>query len=298
MRFYSNGKLLLTGEYLVLNGALALALPTKFGQDLNLIQDKTNLIKWKSINRDGDIWFECELHKDNLNVIRTTSNQVSDIIQRILNTIREINNDFLKSTGSIITTNLSFDKEWGLGSSSTLIYNISKAANIDPFELNNKIFNGSGYDIACASEDSPILYQLIENKRKISKVNFNPPFKDNIYFVYLNKKQNSKKEVKKYSKVDFSRTAISEVSYISNKILTCQTLKDFNNLIFSHEKIISNLISRKTIKDTFFYDFDGEIKSLGAWGGDFILVSSLTNPTSYFKKKGFKTIFKFDDLIC
>ena len=128
-------------------------------------------------------------------------------------------------------------------------------------------------------------------------MNFNPPFKDNIYFVYLNKKQNSKKEVKNYSKIHFSNSAISEVSYISNKILTCQTLKDFNNLIFSHEKIISNLISRKTIKDTFFYDFDGEIKSLGAWGGDFILVSSTNNPTPYFKKKGFKTIFKFDDII-
>ena len=295
MRFYSNGKLLLTGEYLVLNGALALALPTKFGQDLNLIQDKTNLIKWKSINRDGDIWFECELHKDNLNVIRTTSNQVSHIIKSILNTIRESNNDFLKTTGSIITTNLSFDKEWGLGSSSTLIYNISKAAHIDPFELNNKIFNGSGYDIACASEDSPILYQLIENKRKITNVNFNPPFKDNIYFVYLNKKQNSKKELNTVKLI--FKFCNSEVSYISNKILTCQTLKDFNYLIFSHEKIISNLISRNTIKDTFFYDFNGEIKSLGAWGGDFILVSSLKNPTSYFKKKGFKTIFKFDDLI-
>lgn len=30
--FKSNGKLLLTGEYLVLDGAVALALPTKMGQ--------------------------------------------------------------------------------------------------------------------------------------------------------------------------------------------------------------------------------------------------------------------------
>ena len=79
--------------------------------------------------------------------------------------------------------------------------------------------------------------------------------------------------------------------------MTCQTLKDFNYLIFSHEKIISNLISRDTVKDIFFDDFNGEIKSLGAWGGDFILVSSINNPTTYFKKKGFKTIFKFDDII-
>ena len=38
--FYSNGKLLITGEYLVLDGAKAFALPTKFGQ--NLIVEKGN----------------------------------------------------------------------------------------------------------------------------------------------------------------------------------------------------------------------------------------------------------------
>ena len=32
--FYSNGKLLITGEYLVLDGARSLAIPTKFGQFL------------------------------------------------------------------------------------------------------------------------------------------------------------------------------------------------------------------------------------------------------------------------
>ena len=34
--FYSNGKLLITGEYLVLDGAKALALPTKYGQYLTV----------------------------------------------------------------------------------------------------------------------------------------------------------------------------------------------------------------------------------------------------------------------
>ena len=34
--FYSNGKLLLTGEYVVLDGATALAIPTKYGQYLEI----------------------------------------------------------------------------------------------------------------------------------------------------------------------------------------------------------------------------------------------------------------------
>ena len=32
MRFYSNGKLLITGEYVILDGALSLAVPSLLGQ--------------------------------------------------------------------------------------------------------------------------------------------------------------------------------------------------------------------------------------------------------------------------
>ncbi len=48
--FYSRGKLLLTGEYVVLDGALALALPTKFGQSLKVQPIDSQNIFWKSID--------------------------------------------------------------------------------------------------------------------------------------------------------------------------------------------------------------------------------------------------------
>jgi len=38
----------------------------------------------------------------------------------------------------------------GLGSSSTLIVNISKWANVDPFQVHKLISKGSGYDIAAS----------------------------------------------------------------------------------------------------------------------------------------------------
>ena len=59
--FYSNGKLLITGEYLVLNGAKALALPTKFGQSLDVSSLVEKKIIWKSLDADKSIWFETEL---------------------------------------------------------------------------------------------------------------------------------------------------------------------------------------------------------------------------------------------
>jgi len=56
--FYSNGKLLITGEYLVLDGAKAFALPTKFRQNLIVEKGIPQEIQWTSFDADGSIWFE------------------------------------------------------------------------------------------------------------------------------------------------------------------------------------------------------------------------------------------------
>jgi len=50
----------------------------------------------------------------------------------------------------------------------------------------------------------------------------------------------------------------------------------------------------------YFADFEGEIKSLGAWGGDFYLIStnlSYSGVKKYFENKGLNTLFRWDDLI-
>ena len=60
-RYYSNGKLLLTGEYAVLDGATALALPTKFGQSLEVSPRTDERILGKIRDVNGELWFEEEL---------------------------------------------------------------------------------------------------------------------------------------------------------------------------------------------------------------------------------------------
>ena len=145
-----------------------------------------------------------------------------------------------------------------------------------------------------------ILHCFLVNQRHekyIKEVSFRPVFHENIYFVYLNRKQNSLTEVKKYKKTKPSKELISEISEITKNILNCDDYKMFNKLINSHEQIISKLISKQTIKKELFNDFQGEIKSLGAWGGDFIMVSSENSPLNYFKNKGYNTLFKFSDLL-
>ena len=297
MEVYSSGKVLLTGEYVILDGALSLAAPTKFGQYLRLRESRSNLINWKSINFDGNIWFKCSITSDTLKVKSTSSKKISNTLVEIINLIRDYNPTFLKKCGTDISTNLTFEKNLGLGSSSTLISNLSKISGVNPYTLNNKIYKGSGYDIACAESISPILYKLEKDRRTINQVSFKPSFNECIYFVYLNKKQNSFSEIKRYNKNKASISIINEISNITSEILVCNSIDGFNKLIEAHELIISKLISKKTIKDVLFKDFDGSIKSLGAWGGDMIMVTSHNNPSGYFKERGYSTIFKFEELL-
>ena len=297
MEIYSSGKVLITGEYIILNGALSLASPTKFGQHLKFEENQSNLINWKSFNYDGNIWFECSIKNENLEIKSTSSKKISNTLIKIINHIRDYNPSFLKENGSDILTNLTFDKNWGLGSSSTLISNLAKLSGVDPYILNNKIFSGSGYDIACADSTSPIVYQLNKDQKTIDEVSFKPSFYEKIYFIYLNNKQSSISEIENYNKNRASDSIIKEISNITSTILQCNSIEEFNKLIESHELIISKLISKSTVKETLFKDFNGSIKSLGAWGGDMIMATSYDDPNKYFREKGYSTILKFDELL-
>jgi len=62
--FRSNGKLLITGEYAVLDGAKSLAVPTTKGQSLEVSENKTGLISWKSLDENDNIWFESDFRID------------------------------------------------------------------------------------------------------------------------------------------------------------------------------------------------------------------------------------------
>ncbi|WP_223843695.1 hypothetical protein [Blattabacterium cuenoti] len=61
--------------------------------------------------------------------------------------------------------------------------------------------------------------------------------------------------------------------------------------------IISNALNIPTIQEIYFPDYLGIVKSLGAWGGDFVLISYRKGMKNYFNNKGFYTIFSFNEII-
>ena len=299
-RFYSNGKLLLTGEYLVLDGALSLAVPTQFGQSLMIERIDEKKLIWESIDNNRNVWFEDEFYIENdISHFTRNDNTVSKRLLQILNAAKQLNPDFLNSEfGFKITTNLNFPQFWGLGSSSTLINNIAQWANVDAYKLLEQTFGGSGYDIACAQHNVPITYKLENKNRYIDKIDFNPIFKENLYFVHLNKKQNSRDGIEMYNaNKNNSHLAISEISEITSKIINCNSLEHFETLITSHEQIISKIIKQKPVKELLFNDYKSAIKSLGAWGGDFILATGNKYSMNYFSNKGYNTIIPYSEMI-
>jgi hypothetical protein len=87
---------------------------------------------------------------------------------------------------------------------------------------------------------------------------------------------------------------------LSEAFAICREQSEFNRLIIQHEKLIAAVIGKTQVKSEYFADFEGEIKSLGAWGGDFYLVStnlSFSGVKKYFENKGLSPLFRWDDLI-
>ena len=301
-KFYSNGKLLITGEYLVLDGAKSLALPTKQGQYLSISikEEVIGILHWQSFDVHNNLWFSCSFSLSDFKIITSSNKNISKTLYNIFLEIQKMNSDFLRNKNQVInvTTNLTFETNWGLGSSSTLINNIASWAKVNPFDLQFKIFGGSAYDIACAQHDKPIVYQLLNNKPIIEESVFNPLFKDRLFFVHLNKKQNSRDAILRYKKnKENKKNAITEVTEITKKLVMTNSLIEFDSLLKEHEEIIATIIGMKSIQQRMFSDYFGQIKSLGAWGGDFILATGDSNTFSYFKEKGFETILPYKDII-
>jgi len=298
--FYSNGKLLITGEYVVLDGAKSLALPTKFSQSLIVEDGKNKEINWKSFDNDGSVWFETTLFfSDISNKTQFENEAVKTTLIAILHEAFILNPDFItQSEGYNVTTKLTFPRNWGLGTSSTLINNVATWTKVNAFVLLKNSFGGSGYDIACAQHNSPIIYQLISGISVMMPVFFSTELSKNIWFIYLNKKQDSKEGIANYRerKSDLNEL-IPEINSITGDIITTDRLDVFTHLLEKHEAAISNLLKRKTVKETLFPDFEGTIKSLGAWGGDFVMAVAKENPTAYFKSKGYNVVLPYSDLI-
>ena len=307
----TNGKLLLTGEYFVTEGAVSLTLPTQLGQTLDVqILKKTGArqLVWKSYNKNNEIWFEATFNLSTFKIEEFSGaddkEEVADTLQNTLQQAKVLNPDFLSGEESWEAKSvLEFSRDWGLGSSSTLITMVAEWAKVDPFVLLKSTFGGSGYDIVAAKADGPMLFQKFNGKNRWDKSNFNPAFKQHLYFVHLGKKQSSKEALVHYmvTAPEEREKPMPRITQITHDIAQYTTeLEDFENLIEEHEGLVQSIIQQPRAKELYFSDFWGQIKSLGGWGGDFVLATSNKSEEetkAYFEEKGFDTVLTYKELI-
>jgi mevalonate kinase len=301
--FAANAKLMITGEYLVLKGAESLSLPLKPSQTLQVKEHQgIPSLSWKTIVK-GQHWFEAVFSLDEFVIGNTDDFPTAQNLREILQAAKNLNPAFLsKRIKFEANSKLDFEVVWGLGSSSSLIVNIAKWAEIDAFELFSKVSSGSGYDIAAASSDSPIVYRYNQGVREIRKLDFYPDFHDHLYFAYLGKKRNSAQAVNSFSKMadrDLS-SQITEINAITQAMVSTSELRNFRRCMRDHERIISGIIGIPPIGTKIFSDFSGDVKSLGAWGGDFMMLATdmpRDYVISWLRKKDLNIWFSYEDLV-
>ncbi|WP_346983894.1 GYDIA family GHMP kinase [Chryseobacterium sp. POE27] len=295
---FSPGKLMLTSEYFAIDGALVLAVPTKLGQEFSFKEenDEKSLIFWEAYHQNK-LWLKAVINYQDWQILETNIPVSAEFILKTLKNVQLLSNTKFKSNFTYhLSTNLQFPADYGLGSSSTLMNNLAEWADIDPFYLNTISLGGSGYDIAVAKEKSAVLYQS-KPEIKYEKVDFNPSFKNELIFIHLNQKQDSREGISFYRSKNKSQKLVDEFSDLTRKILLCHELENFSDLMLFHEQKISEFLEIPTVKDRFFADCPVFVKSLGAWGGDFVMSRKFDGFEDYFWGKDFNTIFEWSDII-
>jgi len=307
-----------------------MALPLKLGQSLEVeeLDTSSNQLYWEAFQPKGK-WFSVTLNRENLQIIVCDDQSKADKLTQILRAVKQLNPKAFECNDLKFTTHLDFDPNWGLGSSSTLIANLARWANVNPYELLKLTFGGSGYDIACATAEQPIYYQLVNSQSVLRQaqeprlnsaielkvvepvetpspivkpIGFQPSFVEHLFFIYQGQKQSSSKEIKafleKANPIDLQKD-IEVVSDISRAVPKCESMDEFAMLMQCHERIIARCIGQEPVQKR-FPDFEGVLKSLGAWGGDFILAATEWTENQvkeYFKGKGLEVVFGYKDMV-
>ncbi|MNU74850.1 hypothetical protein D3C71_643620 [compost metagenome] len=281
---------MLFGEYLVLNGSDCLAFPLKFGQTLSVT--KSDELIWESYSKHG-MWFSASMSND-FTILDTNNEEVAEILRKLFVVIRTEKPDL--DFNQRFKAEANFELNWGLGSSSTLISLLSQWSGVEPKKLLDVSFGGSGYDVACATAEAPILYANGKTKKEVP---LPESITNKLLFIYLGNKQNSREEIKRFKKKEVAQHHIDAIDAIISNALQTDKIEIFEQQLDLSEELISSVIGTIKLKQRLFADYPYSIKSLGAWGGDFFLatVRDLKTAKIYFEEKGYDTLFTYQEFI-
>lgn len=300
--YRAHGKLLLSGEYVVLDGSLALALPSRFGQTLNLGPGGDGTLQWEALDPQGHPWLRAELDLPGLHLQEERPAAAAQQLRELLREAGRLQPEWKQQLDNRrVVTRLEFPRHWGLGSSSTLVSLVAQWSGADPFDLQEAVWpGGSGYDLACAQAPGPIFYRRSGDLPTWEPIHFHLPFTDRLFFIHQGAKQDTRRAIASYRqrREEERRRIADEISAISEALRRSQSLSTFEQLLQEHERLISHLLKQPPLQAELFSDYKGVVKSLGAWGGDFMLVTGEASYVNeYFRQRGFTEIIAYPDMV-
>lgn len=298
---YGHGKLLISGEYLVLRGAEALAVPLRLSQRFTIRPARGADLHWRALRTDGSEWFKGTFSLLDFSPQEASDPDFAEGITRVLTAITRQNPDFLADwKGQSVESVLEFEPEWGLGTSSTLVHVMAQWGEVDAFTLLEHTFGGSGYDLACAGAEGPILFQSTDEEIIITPCTLEWAFRDQVHLVWSGRKENSRHSVAslepKWSKA--SAEDVRAISDMAEQLTEARDLASFRGLLDEHNRRMGAILGLDP--NPWAPEFPGTVKPLGAWGGDFFLAASPEDPEAirqWLNERGFSTVFSWKDLV-
>src|SRR5690606_8396775 len=122
-------------------------------------------------------------------------------------------------------------------------------------------------------------------------------FTNQIFFGYLNKRMSTRQGIEQYGRNRLRSTDLQRISDISGACVFADKLEDFESLLMEHELILSKTLSKKTVKEDLSPDYPNTLKSMGAWGGDFILATGNKENQDYFLQKGYPVVISYNNMV-
>lgn len=294
------GKLLLTGEYVVLRGVTALAVPTRKGQSLQVkppAAEQSCFLHWIARDAEGKSWLDIRFG-ERLQVKKASDIQAAKQLQKLLRYAARYGT--FPQEPMQVETQLTFDRGWGLGSSSTLVALIAQLCHCDALALHRHGYPGSGYDVAVAMEGKPLKYKLQDHKpqwRPFSP----PPVWQDTFLVYRGRKQDSQQAVARFEDTTVAPASLQRLNEISLGLTGQMNITELASLLQEHELLLSETLNQAPVQKA-YPGCPAQLKSLGAWGGDFMWAVP-TTPTdkeklpAYFEKQPETQVFPFSELV-
>lgn len=300
--FHAHGKLLVSAEYMVLFGSRALAIPLQLGQSLRRIRSEhPRVFSWRAIYSEKT-WFNATMDPGSLRILSSSDSDKAEWLRSLIRASIELMPSFQEDLFRWdVETHLDFSPQWGLGSSSTVTALVAEWAEVNPLDLHFMVSEGSGYDVACAIADGPIQYQIRDNAPHYQHVPFLPSFSPQIFFAWLGSKQPTSAHLREMKgRFQPGYEEIHRFSRITDAMIDAEDLSTFRGLMEEHEDALASLLEMEKISESRLHGIPGTVKSLGAWGGDFVMIASDADEKdlfNYLHERDIRIIYRYNDIV-